>query len=193
MPATITGYHSTHRSREQAIAEHGYGPSGEEEWLGKGAYFFEDAPFCAAKLEARGFAEKVRKIPLAEIVVFRSTINPKRLLDLAYNRRHRALYHEARDRLRLKVALEDRQEPKELDDYRVFALLDSQANSFDVVRAIVDAERIGKGYQTYLVRRPQLQVCVKDNNAIRSSEVCWRYTQVRRLRKWDTPKDSSPS
>jgi hypothetical protein len=94
------------------------------------------------------------------------------VLDLVESTPHRKLFDEAKDlvRLGLKNRLDTTDE--KMADYRVFHIIDKKYK-FDLIRALVDASRIRTEYSTYIVRRPQVQLCVKDASIIKDKKIVW--------------------
>jgi len=72
----VPGHHGTRAEWADQIAEEGFQPStAEDDWLGCGSYFFEDAPQMAEE-----WAEMMH--PEHEICVFEAEISLSRCLDL---------------------------------------------------------------------------------------------------------------
>lgn len=63
MPNIITGHHGTHRSSAEQIVKEGFSPSSKpEDWLGDGAYFFQDAPTRATEWANTKYGENAAVI-----------------------------------------------------------------------------------------------------------------------------------
>jgi|GEM_PF-3025549 len=179
----ITGYHGTHRKNASSISTTGFQSSKEDEYLGAGVYFFEDAEFGKGIDEAICFCRFVRFIDRCDIVVFRANVESTKVLDLVSNIEHRKLFDEAKNRLRLALKSTKNVDSK-VEDYRIFNLIDRD-KSFEVIRAIIEAAREEKEVFSYIIRRPQIQICVKTNKIIKDITIAWR-PSVGRYEEWTT-------
>ena len=160
----LVGYHGTSYEASRNIVENGYVFSKEEEWLGAGIYFFKDclSPFCSGYQEAKCWAKFVKKYN--SWVVFKSKILSEEILDLVDNVEHRKFLDRIiKSAMQKHKASSRRGEP--FQDYMVFKEMDSSDDTrMDVVICLVDAANIG--YESKIVRRPQVQVCVKNEKVI---------------------------
>jgi hypothetical protein len=179
----ITGFHGTHKKNEYAISQSGFESSAEEEYLGAGVYFFEDAEFCHALDEAICFCQFVKYIDRKDIIVFKATVNSEKILDLVSNIEHRKYFDEVKNRIKLRLKFSSEPE-KKIEEFRIFNLIDRD-NCFEVVRAIIEAAKEDKESFSYVIRRPQIQICVKKAAAIKDIDIAWRHT-IGRYRSWTT-------
>ena len=159
---TFTGYHGTRLDLAHRILREGFSPStGEADWLGHGIYFFEDIPSIANGLqEAKGWAIKVRKY--TRWAVIKAEIECKTVLDLVSDQNSKRHFEVVRQKMLAQHRKYTRD--KEFHESVIFSAID-RATSFDCVRSLVDGGRME--YTGYVVRRPQIQLCVKDIACIR--------------------------
>ena len=154
----FTAYHGTSKNNSDSILKHNYNFSGKKEWFGSGIYFFEDLkPLCSGQEEAKNWAIYVKKYN--KWAVLESEIVTDNVLDLVENINHRKIY----DKIRIKAIQEHKNSGLDIKSFtdRVIFLKIAEKNGIDLIRAMVDA---GKdfGYKSYVVRRPQIQICVKN-------------------------------
>ncbi len=178
----IEGYHGTHIGNETNISNFGYKKSKEDEYLGKGVYFFENAPFCDALEEAKCFCEFVKKYKIEDIIVYQAIIESEKVLDLVDNIEHRKLFDRAKELVKLKLNLSTSANDNRLEDYRIFELIEKK---FEVIRAMIEAAKKEKNFFTHIVRRPQIQICVKELSTITSNNIVYRYN-IGRYKTWTT-------
>jgi len=156
----IIGYHGTHLISARSIEKEGYRLSNKDNWFGAGVYFFKDFfTLCNGYYEAENWARNVKKI--VDVAVLRSTIETDSIFDLVTN------IEDRRDFDELKAgALEAHRragfQDKEFNLNTVFIKLEG---SYQVMIALVDGSRF-EGFHDYVVRRPQVQVCVKEKSCI---------------------------
>jgi hypothetical protein len=160
------GYHGTSQEGARKIEAEGYEASGDENWLGRGVYFFGTIPDVTnGETEARAWAVYVKKCD--NWAVIQVTINSEKFLDLVQNIGHRRLFEEAKRKM-----LEQHQRmgkaPWTFRDYIIFKYIDKKVG-FEVIRAVVDAEP--KEYLSNIVKRPQVQICVKATTCIKEGKI----------------------
>ena len=165
----LVGYHGTSYEASRNIVENGYVFSKEKEWLGTGIYFFKDcmSPYCSGFEEAKCWAKFVKKYN--NWVVFKAKIVSEEILDLVDNVEHRIILDRIIETAKKKhKASSRRKEP--FEDYMVFKEMDSnEETKVEVVICLVDAGNIG--YKSKIVRRPQVQVCVKSHDVIVENKI----------------------
>ena len=165
----IIGYHGTSYDASKNIIEKGYIFSKENEWLGAGIYFFKDSssPACSGFNEAKCWARFVKKYN--NWVVFKATIVSEEILDLVDNVEHRKILDKIIESAQKKHKVSSRsKEP--FQDYMVFKEMDSNDETkVDVIICMVDACDVG--YKSKIVRRPQIQVCVKNEKVIVENKI----------------------
>jgi hypothetical protein len=177
-------FHGTDKKNECNISTHGLKPSIKEtEYLGKGVYFFESASFSDGLQEAINFCKYVRKISQTDIIVYEADVQSEQVLDLVDNPDHRTEYDRIKQLFKLKAKWSPSSDDR-MVDYRVFHILDKE-NKFEVIRALIDASRKDLELFSYIVKLPQIQVCVKSLETIRGTKIAWR-PEVRSYKKWTT-------
>ena len=181
----ITCYHGTHQRNELSISKTGFRSSAENEYLGAGIYFFEEAEFSNALEEAICFCRNVRYLEKKDIIVFRASVESEKVLDLVSNVEHRKLFDLAKQKIRLVLKFSQSVDSK-VEDYRIFNLIDRE-KSFEVIRALIEAAKEQQDHRSYVVRRPQIQICVKEPSTIKSINIAWR-NKIGRYQEWTTGK-----
>jgi len=151
--------------------------------IGAGIYFFEDADFCNALEEAICFCQFVRYLEKEDIIVFKALIESDKVLDLVSNIEHRKIFDEAKNKIKLILKFSSKTD-KKIEDYRIFNLLDRD-KTFEVIRVIIEAAREEEEHFSYLVRRPQVQICVKESKTIKNINIAWR-SKIGRYKEWTT-------
>ncbi len=163
MKRSHKGYHGTDLKNVNSIITKGYVPSGENEWFGTGVYFFEDLkPLTNGFQEARSWAVYV--CGLKFYAIFKAVITSKKFIDIAGCREHRILYDEVKEKLH-NLHIKSGKKEKTFSDNIVFTFL-SQEYQIDFIRVLVDAARQKDIQFSYVIRRPQLQICVKNTTCI---------------------------
>lgn len=180
----IDAYHGTHAKNEASIRAFGFLKSKETEYLGEGVYFFEKATFCDALEEAKCWCKFVKKYEDKDIIVFQASIVSEKILDLVDNIEHRKIFDEVKKALRLELKLNKSATDKSLEDFRVFHCIDKK-KAFDVIRALIDGAKREADFHTNIVRRPQIQICVKDLTSIKTYNIIYRH-QIGRYKQWTT-------
>lgn len=163
----IIGYHGTSKKAGKAILKDNFRPSGEDEWFGKGVYFFETAqPYIDGIDEAKNWAVYVKKI--TNWVVIESTIKGDRFIDLVGDISHRNEFDKVKN-MALKAHTRFGHPRETFTDGIVFLRL-AELGNIDFVRAFVDAKRENR-YNSNVVRRPQIQICVKKVGVISKTAI----------------------
>ena len=154
------GYHGTHNDNVRSIINNGYYYSNENEWFGKGIYFFESQhPLTNGFIEARDWAIYVKNYK--KWVVFKAKIESDKYHVLDIN--HKKLYDDVKSKL-LELHKKSGKDIKIFDERIIFKKLQENV---DFIRAIVDSEK--KLYISYLVRRIQIQICVKNADCVKKN------------------------
>lgn len=160
------GYHGTSASNISSIQKAGYALSDAKQWFGVGVYFFGDLPpISDGKSEARLWMLNVKHEQ--KWAVFRALIASEKIFDLVESAEDKELYGEIRAELFRKHCASGK-DPNIFRDLAVMRQIEL-ANVFEVVRSIVDAAK--HNYPAYVMTRPQLQICVKQLNAISRNEL----------------------
>ena len=97
--------------------------------------------------------------------MFRATIASDKYIDLVseMNIKHRKIY----DKIRETTLMAHKKAGYPVADFKeqvIFCKI-AQANDIDFIRALVNADK-PKGYGSYTIRRPQIQICVKNTSCI---------------------------
>lgn len=168
----LKGYHGTATGMAEKIEIDGYKASTDDiSWLGQGVYFFRSSSGSVeidGLNEAKSWVISVKKYH--RWVIFEAKIISAKFLDLVDNIEHRKYYEIARGKM---LEMYDRQKkPRNaLRDFIVFKYIDEQ-NDFDFIRALVDAGR--QEYSSFIVKRPQIQICVKQMACITENNIISR-------------------
>lgn len=159
------GYHGTALSNVENIKAKGYNVSHKKSWFGSGVYFFSSfAGITNGEKEAKHWMVFVNKEN--SWAIFRAQIETDKFIDLLQNEDDRIAYEEIRKEL-INRHLESGRDAGEFKDRMVF--IEMEKVGVDVVRALVDPNK--KSYLSYVVSRPQVQVCVKNLDAIKKNEL----------------------
>lgn len=166
------GFHGTEAKNIDNIQAHGYMPSLEDEWMGEGVYFFEtmSSSFSDGFEEAQNWVIYVKK--LSKWAVFKATIVTSKYIDLASKIEHRKMY----DRIKEESLLLHEKAGNNVKEFNENIIYQAMGElSIDLIRAIVDASHEYR-YHSYTVRRPQLQICVKNQDCIKKNVLVktWR-------------------
>lgn len=162
------GYHGTSMKAAEQIQKNGYQASSEKEWLGKGIYFFGTS---SGSIESDGCEEAVAWVcnvkKFNNWVIFEANINSTKFLDLVKNINHRKRFDIAKNKIIERYARLGKSNTA-LRDYIIFKCIDEESD-FDFIRALIDAGR--QQYQSAVVRRPQIQICVKKEVCIKTNNI----------------------
>jgi hypothetical protein len=166
----IKAYHGTNVKNIESIQKNGYNFSSDKEWLGKGIYFFETLkPIVDGVTEAISWVKYVKKE--RTWAVFEATIESDLYFDLVEDIEHKKIYDKIRNRA-LELFIKAGNRRKDFKERIIYSKLEER--EVDFIRVLVDASK-HEGYYSYTVRRPQLQVCVKDKRCIKENTL---YKQV---------------
>lgn len=162
----LTCYHGTNAESADNISKIGYLKSDPSEWFGRGVYFFESYDIlCDGFIEARDWAKNVKKF--INWAIFEATIESDKYIDIAFNINHRKLY----DRIKKTAITKHKEAGKNVRDFQEKTIfLEMEKLNIDFIRVLVDSKK-NLGYYSYTIRRPQLQVCVKNINVIINNEL----------------------
>ncbi len=162
----LYGYHGTHANNIDRILKNGYKESSEKEWFGRGIYFFETLhPMVDGIEEAKSWAKYVKKH--SKWAVFKATIESENYIDLLGSIVHRQMYDKIRETA-LQLHAEAGFDRTSFQERIIYNKLEEA--KVDFIRVLVDADKY-QGYYSYTIRRPQLQVCVKNHEAIKKNEL----------------------
>ena len=128
--------------------------------------FFESCfPITDGLEEAKAWAIHVKRF--REWAVFKAFIQSDKKNDLIESIDHRKLYDKIRTELKEKH-LSSGKELKDFNDTLIFCKLEEYG--FDFFRVLVDADKFS-GYYSSTVRRPQIQICVKNTDCISDNKL----------------------
>lgn len=159
------GYHGTLMSNAASILKDGYKQSGEREWFGAGVYFFGDAQYFSGEREAMFWVLNVKGEE--NWAIFVAEIRSDKYFDMVNDHSDRAEFDRMRAEL-LKKHMSFGLLANKFTDQIVLKLLE-KTNQFEVIRAFVEATK--KPYIAYVMSRPQIQICVKNLEAIVSNKL----------------------
>jgi hypothetical protein len=161
-----TGYHGTDLKRATNIIDYGFYDSQEDEWLGRGVYFFGSDGAIDGLEEARSWALNVKQFRFWAVIMARlQAHNP---LDMVNNISHRTLFDKLREKC-FHIHIKSGKYADAFCDYIIFNYIDEQYG-FDLVMAYTEGAK-KYPYASRIVRRPQIQICVKDQACIRDKKI----------------------
>lgn len=162
----LTCYHGTKAESADNISKIGYWKSKPEEWFGSGVYFFESYETLSnGFIEARDWAKFVKKFK--NWAIFEAVIESDKYIDIAFEFEHKIIYDEIKETV-IKKHLESGKSISDFNENIIFHEMEKL--DIDFIRALVDSKK-DLGYYSYIIRRPQLQICVKNNDVIISNEL----------------------
>jgi len=162
----LTCYHGTKAESADNISKAGYKKSNSCEWFGSGIYFFETyETICNGYIEARDWAKHVKGYN--SWAVFKAVVESEKYIDIAFVHEHKMLY----DRIKYKALENHKKSGQDVKDFNEnIIFLEMEKHDVDFIRALVDSKK-DLGYYSYIVRRPQLQICVKNEETILSNDL----------------------
>lgn len=153
------GYHGTNAQNANSIDTDWFSDSSESEWLGAGVYFFEEyPPVFNGFQDAEWWVTSVKKYPYW--VIYKANIKSSNVLDLVSNQSDRNKYEAIGKRLFAKHC----QAGKRKEDFSCHDIILQVSRKVDVIRCIVDASKMNSKINSYIVGRPQIQLCVCRNS-----------------------------
>jgi len=156
----IIGYHGTDTTAARSIIKDGYRLSAKNKWFGAGVYFFKDFyTLCNGYTEAYQWAKVVNK--MVDVAVLRSTIEADTIFDLVTSIEDRRDF----DEIKACALQAHRRAGFNDEDFNLNTVFIKLEGSYQVMIALVDGACF-EGFHDYVVRRPQVQVCVKDKSCI---------------------------
>lgn len=163
------GYHGTEKKYVENIIKNKYILSSDKEWFGAGVYFFETLPgICNGRTEARNWVLYVKR--KWDYAIFKADISSENYVDLLKNISHKKKFDDIVEKLYYKH-IEQGKSEKEFNLNIVFKYLEKE-NKIDFIRCLVNAADKDKyKMYRYIVRRPQIQICVKNVDIIRNNKV----------------------
>ncbi len=157
----LTCYHGTKAEAAENIIKNGYKKSGSKEWFGSGVYFFESYnDLCDGITEARDWAKYVKHFK--NWAVFEACIESDKYIDIAFEVEHKKIYDRIKEEA-IELHKKAGKETKEFNENLIFHQMEKL--DIDFIRALVDSKK-ESGYYSYIIRRPQLQICVKNETVI---------------------------
>lgn len=166
----IVGYHGTNQDNGKSIlTSRNFHIAGScYDWLGKGAYFFENDKHQAYMFIK--FKDKNRTLRHDEICVIKADIKPDKLLDLLCDEDRKFIEEYC---LEFKKQLESKISEVGNWNHKEGFIIDllNYNNPIDAVRACYTVPKARKSlYLDYSV--VQIQVCVKNIDCINKSSIC---------------------
>jgi hypothetical protein len=165
----VEGFHGTTVSNAEDILDGGFTLSRNDyDWLGKGVYFFEDAPRTA-----KSWAERQCKQSEGEPAVLHSVIDLTscmNLLDTAWNDRLETVYEQYARLFEEDLPVNDggfRELDCDVIDYACYYHKEQYGRPIQSVRAVfheVDDEELFPG--SHIQKRSHLQIAVRDPSVI---------------------------
>lgn len=160
------GFHGTTPDNANSIIKNGFEPSNEKAWFGAGIYFFGSVfSIIDGKEDAKFWVLNVKKQD--KWAVIRARIESYKAFDMIMNEDHKKAFTRMREEL-FKLHLKAGKAPDHFKDRMVFIQIE-RSGSYEVIRAFVDPAK--KLYLSYALPRVQIQICVKQADAIKSSEI----------------------
>jgi len=158
----IKGFHGTSQELSQSIIQQGFKSSGCSEWFGEGVYFFETySTLTDGFIEARDWARIVKGFSRWSVIF--STIKTIDYIDLVDNIEHKKIYDRIKEKM-LEIHAKSGQNIDNFTETTIFLEM-QRSLDVDVIRCLVDSMK-NRGYYSFVVRRPQVQVCVKNVQCI---------------------------
>lgn len=158
------GYHGTKSDAAINILKSGYILSNNTMWFGKGVYFFEDYhTLCNGLEEAKNWAIYVKYFE--NWAVLKTNINTEKYIDIFLNQKHKELFDKIKKEM-LNKHLSSGKVVGIFNEKVIFRKLEEK--DIDLIRALVDASQ-HNGYPRFVVRRPQVQICVKNTDIIENT------------------------
>lgn len=164
----ILGYHGTDENCVNSIIKNGYEFSGPNHWLGSGIYFFGNLKELnfSGQQEARDWAVKVKKVK--SYGIFEALIDSDNYIDIAANPMHKEIFESIRQEA-LDKHIESGKLIKDFKETTIFVKLEQKLN-VDFIVAVTDGAKNPK-FPSYLVRRIQIQICVKNKSCIKKNDL----------------------
>jgi len=164
-----TGYHGTSQAKADKIVENRFVISTKpNEWLGTGIYFFGSDGEIDGQVEARCWARHVKQY--SRWAVIKATLRAEKVLDLVCNVAHKKLY-DILQRKCYEAHIRSGKDAATFSDYMIFNDIDENYD-FEIICAHTEGSKNKFTYNSYVVRRLQIQICVKNEMCIREKFVC---------------------
>ena len=155
------GCHGTDAQKANRIEAEGFSDSPESAWLGAGVYFFEEYPPVFNGLQdAEWWVTTVKKYKCWKI--FKATIDSSNVLDLVTNQDDRDKYELIGKHLLKKHC----EAGNRKEDFSCHDIILQARRKVEVIRCVVDASKMDAEINSYIVGRPQIQLCVYRNSGI---------------------------
>lgn len=157
----FTGYHGSDAQSANSIDNEGFSDSPESAWLGAGVYFFEDYPPVFTGLQdAEWWVTCVKKYPYW--VIFQAEIDSTKVFDLVSNNEDRNKY----ERIGKHLLAKHCEAGKNKEDFSCHDIIVQLRRKVEVIRCVIDASKMDADINSYIVGRPQIQLCVCKNSGI---------------------------
>ena len=164
------GYHGTDANSANSIDSEGFSDSPESAWLGAGVYFFEDCPPVSKGLQnAEWWVTSVKHYHCW--VIYEASIESSNVFDLVSNKNDRDKYEQIGRHLFEKHC----EAGKRKEDFSCHDIILQVRRKVEVIRCIVDASKLDAEIESYIIGRPQIQLCVFRN----SGKVIKDYTRAK--------------
>jgi hypothetical protein len=165
----VLGYHGTSQERAAKIVAEGFKtPEDGNGWLGNGVYFFQETGLSQGPAEAYNFAKYVRNYDTPQVLMSDITCNDdEHVIDLLKNIKDRELFDQCKESA-YKLHLQSKT-TKKFSEKVIFQIIESQCKP-KIIRALIDGYRESR-YTSFVVRRPEVVICVKDCSCIQDSAI----------------------
>ncbi len=160
------GFHGTEKKDALNIVDKGFRDPEKVKGVGKGIYFFEATGLTEGEPEAFDFAVRVDKCIQPSVI--RALIESNDILDLVKDKIARGLFDSCKTRA-LQLWVANKKNLKDFGDHIVFLMIDDTRMP-DVVRCLIDGTREHR-YSSFVVRRPQMILCVKNKMCIKDTVI----------------------
>jgi hypothetical protein len=163
------GYHGTTTKNVLKIIKDGFKISDENNWLGKGVYFWGFVRgFFDGRAEADLWVRRHLKTDKVGVIKCLIQSNDEMVLDIAKNF---DLYEKIKNKL-LELHLSLNKKEEDFDSALIFQIIDVHYK-LNVVIALTEGSRSGRlaKYEKRIVQRPQIQICVKNTSCIKNKTI----------------------
>lgn len=156
----MVGYHGTSKANADLIMENGFASSDENNWLGKGVYFWGDLDGCISGYElACWWVTKVKKISKGAVIT--ASISTDRLFDCVGDYDHRDMFHKILARICKKRSCN-------ADQICLSMAFVKIAENYDVLRFFTNGNKLtGVKENDRIIIDLQIQICVKNKEKIK--------------------------
>ncbi len=160
----ITCHHGTSRENSQQILKCNYFrlSDHEDDWLGKGIYFFENSIWYAA-----WWAREIKKYHKFDVLEVELNIDNEKIFDLTNPDIVEILHRYGKYLLNRKKSSKSYAKNKPINDCMVIDYIYNHVKKFDMVKAIYDDLNSYKTYYKTRVRPHQIQLCLRNRDCVK--------------------------